>query len=115
MNSTRHVAHAVATTGSIKPAYRVDLRAGTHQLVADEPAAGGGGDHGPSPFELLLSALAACTATTLRMYADRHGCAPAFTRCRSPRIRPSFVRLTESGWFWVNSRMWSAASNSPAA
>ena len=73
MNTTRHVAHAVASTGSTKPAYRVDLRAGTHQLVADEPAATGGGDLGPSPFELLLSALAACTATTLRMYADRHG------------------------------------------
>ena len=63
----------VASTGSTAPAYRVDLRAGTHQLVADEPAATGGGGLGPSPFELLLSALAACTATTLRMYADRHG------------------------------------------
>jgi putative redox protein len=73
MNTTRHVAHAVASTGSTRPAYRVDLRAGTHQLVADEPAPTGGGDLGPSPFELLLSALAACTATTLRMYADRHG------------------------------------------
>ena len=73
MTAVRHVAHAVASTGSTRPAYRVDLRAGTHQLVADEPVATGGGDLGPSPFGLLLSALAACTATTLRMYADRHG------------------------------------------
>jgi putative redox protein len=73
MSTVRHVAHAAASTGSITPAYRVDARAGTHQLVADEPAATGGGDLGPAPFELLLSALAACTATTLRMYAERHG------------------------------------------
>ena len=73
MTAVHHVAHALASTGSTKPAYRVDLRVGAHQLVADEPAATGGGDLGPSPFELLLSALAACTATTLRMYADRHG------------------------------------------
>ena len=73
MSTTRHVAQAVASTGSTKPAYRVEVRVGTHELVADEPAATGGGDLGPSPFGLLLSALAACTATTLRMYAARHG------------------------------------------
>ncbi|MEA3185297.1 MAG: putative redox protein [Ilumatobacteraceae bacterium] len=55
------------------PAYRVDVRAGAHELVSDEPAIAGGGDLGPSPFELLLSGLAACTATTLRMYAEKKG------------------------------------------
>jgi len=55
------------------PAYRVDLRAGRHQLTADEPVVAGGGDLGPSPFGLLVGALAACTATTLRMYAARKG------------------------------------------
>jgi putative redox protein len=54
------------------PAYRVDVRTDAHQLVADEPPDAGGGDIGPSPFGLLTSALAACTATTLRMYAERH-------------------------------------------
>jgi putative redox protein len=73
MTAVRSVAHAVASTGSTRPAYRVDVRVGAHQLVADEPAATGGGDLGPTPFGLLLSALTACTATTLRMYADRHG------------------------------------------
>ncbi len=71
--TTTHVARAVGSTGSTTPAYRVDLRVGPHQLVADEPATAGGGDLGPSPFGLLLSALAACTATTLRMYAERKG------------------------------------------
>jgi putative redox protein len=51
--------------------YRVSLRAGHHDLVADEAPALGGADAGPSPYELLLSGLAACTAITLRMYAER--------------------------------------------
>jgi putative redox protein len=71
MTSVRHVAHAVGSTGSSTPAYRVDVRVGAHQVVADEPTAAGGGDVGPSPFGLLLAGLAACTATTLRMYAAR--------------------------------------------
>ena len=47
------------------------MRSGAHHLVADEPTAGSSGDAGPSPFALLLSGLAACTAMTLRMYAER--------------------------------------------
>jgi putative redox protein len=44
-----------------------------HQLFADEPIEMGGQDSGPSPFELLAAGLAACTATTLRMYSARKG------------------------------------------
>ncbi|HEX2381525.1 MAG TPA: OsmC family protein [Acidimicrobiales bacterium] len=73
MTTTRHVAHASAATGATDPQWRVDVRTGAHQLVADEPAATGGGDTGPTPFGLLLSGLAACTATTLRMYAEHKG------------------------------------------
>ena len=71
--TTRHIAGAGATTGATAPQWRVDLRAGGHILAADEPTANGGGDSGPSPFGLLLSGLAACTAMTLRMYAERKG------------------------------------------
>lgn len=53
--------------------YAVDLRAGKHQLVADEPASQGGSNAGPGPFSFLLAGLAACTAITLRMYAQRKG------------------------------------------
>jgi putative redox protein len=46
---------------------------GGHRLVIDEPAASGGADEGPSPTRTLGAALAACTAITAEMYADRKG------------------------------------------
>jgi putative redox protein len=65
------IADATATIGTDR--YHVDLQAGRHGLAADEPAEHGGADTGPPPFGLLLSGLGACTAITLRMYADRKG------------------------------------------
>ncbi len=53
--------------------HRHDIQTGGHALVADEPASAGGGDAGPAPYDLVLSGLAACTAITLRMYAQRKG------------------------------------------
>jgi putative redox protein len=46
---------------------------GGHALVIDEPAADGGADEGPSPTRTLGAALAACTAITTEMYAERKG------------------------------------------
>jgi putative redox protein len=51
--------------------YALDISAGGHHLKADEPKDAGGADTGPSPYDLLLASLGACTTITLRMYADR--------------------------------------------
>lgn len=51
--------------------FRTQIRARAHSLVADEPSTVGGTDAGPTPYELLLGALASCTAMTARMYASR--------------------------------------------
>lgn len=51
--------------------FRTEVDVGRHHLVVDEPVAVGGADAGPSPYEMLLAALGACTAMTLRIYADR--------------------------------------------
>ena len=53
--------------------YRTEVVAGGQTLVVDEPAEAGGAGGAPTPYDLLLGSIGACTAMTLRMYADRKG------------------------------------------
>jgi uncharacterized OsmC-like protein/alpha/beta superfamily hydrolase len=50
--------------------FRTEIAAGNHVFFADEPIAVGGADTGPTPYDLLSAALAACTSITLKMYAS---------------------------------------------
>ena len=52
--------------------YAVEVVVDGHTLKADEPVADGGKDLGPYPHEMLVAALGACTAQTVRWYAARH-------------------------------------------
>jgi putative redox protein len=62
---------AVVVTDAGDGAYTQRIQVGGHTLVADEPAGVGGDDLGPTPYDLLLSSLGACTSMTVRMYAQR--------------------------------------------
>lgn len=53
--------------------FATQIVAGGHRLTSDEPADNGGKNAGPAPYDLLLASLSACTAITLRMYAERKG------------------------------------------
>lgn len=72
MSDDRDHTIATATVTSEQAPYGVRISTGGHALRGDEPAGRGGADTGPAPFDLLLSGLGACTAITLRMYAERH-------------------------------------------
>jgi len=53
--------------------YTQQIVTGHHRLTADHPAALGGSDSGPGPYELLLASLGACTSIALRSYAGSMG------------------------------------------
>jgi len=62
------------------------ILAGGHALTADEPTESGGTGIGPSPYDLLLAALGACTSMTVGMYA----------RCKAWPLESVTVRLRHS-------------------
>ncbi|MCD6034715.1 MAG: osmotically inducible protein OsmC [Rickettsiales bacterium] len=51
--------------------FAVNIEVSGHHIKGDEPVEAGGGNLGPSPFDLLLAALGECTAMTVRWYARR--------------------------------------------
>jgi putative redox protein len=51
--------------------YQVVNSSAKHLWKSDEPIDLGGMNTGPTPIELLLSALASCKMITMRMYAER--------------------------------------------
>lgn len=52
---------------------RQSVKVRDHDVTVDEPKSKGGADEGPDPQELLAASLAACTAITMEMYAERKG------------------------------------------
>jgi putative redox protein len=62
----------VTVTEAGSGTYTQQITAGHHRLVSDEPRPIGD-DAGPTPYDLLLAALGACTSMTVRMYSNRKG------------------------------------------
>jgi putative redox protein len=67
--------------------YQVAVNAGGATFLADEPLDVGGLGSGPNPYELLGAALGACTAMTVRSYAERKGWPLAHVSVRVAHIR----------------------------
>lgn len=68
--------------------FQVQVEVGGARFLADEPAAVGGGGTGPNPYELLAAGLGACTAMTLRLYAERKGWPLKRAGVRVLHVRP---------------------------
>ncbi len=66
-----HVGEHGAAARTRGDGFKSHLSVGGHPMLADEPVSLGGTNTGPAPFDLLCSALAACTTMTLKMYAER--------------------------------------------
>lgn len=60
-------------TGKRKENFVAEINVRDHQVLSGLPESLGGHDEGPTPHELLESALAACTILTAQMYAKRKG------------------------------------------
>ncbi len=71
MNKSKPNDHIVTAVLEQKDGYTTKMELGSHSLTADEPEDLGGQNRGPTPYQLLSSALASCTAITIQMYAER--------------------------------------------
>lgn len=101
---------AVTVTETGVGKFQVEVLAAGTAFLADEPVEAGGLGSGPNPYDLLASALGACTAMTLRLYAGRKGwplerATIRVLHARGPEGRDRFAReITLDGPLDVDQR-----------
>jgi uncharacterized OsmC-like protein len=61
----------IKVTGTWMGGYRVDVKGASHEVIIDQPVAGGGKDEGPNPLEVFLFALAGCLGTIAAIVAKQ--------------------------------------------
>jgi putative redox protein len=66
-----HLAAGVVSVETTGGKFTQNISTASHHFLADEPASFGGRDLGPTPYDLVLAGLGACTSMTIKMYADR--------------------------------------------
>jgi putative redox protein len=71
--SQAHASGADVVVRSSGDGFSQTIHAQGHELASDEPVESGGANTGPTPYDLLLSALGACTSMTIGLYARRKG------------------------------------------
>ncbi len=99
---------AIATIGPED--LMVTVQAGRHEFRSDAVPESGGRDEAPNPFRLLLGSLGACTAMTIRLYADRKGWPLEGVRVSLShdrrRAEAGEAGATDAGWvFTVDKRI----------
>ncbi len=96
---TAGISGAVVVEETSNGRFQQAVAIGPHHLVADEPTSVGGTDTGPTPYDFLLAGLGACTAMTVRLYADRKGWPLEKTRVilRHEKIHATDCAGCESG------------------
>ena len=63
----------VLVTETRRGKFQQQIAIGPHRFIVDEPVDVGGLDGGPTPYDLVAAALGACTAMTVRLYAEVKG------------------------------------------
>jgi putative redox protein len=93
----------VTVTATGTGTYTQQIAVGNHRLVSDEPRPIGD-DAGPTPYDLVLAGLGACTSMTVRMYADRKDWPLERVRVtlRHSRIHADDCAECETTKGWIN-------------
>ena len=63
----------ILALAKIEKGFQTEVRVRNHRIIADLTPDKGGEDWGPTPPEILVVALAACSAMFAKMFADRVG------------------------------------------